>query len=234
MRDLVMSAPRWHVCTTVDGLHERATAWIADAASTAIAERGVFRVVLAGGETPRGVYAKLRDIATDWQAWDIYFGDERCVSGDDSTSNSGMVHESLLNHVSVPRKQVHVIHGELGAAAAAADYCVRLAGVPEFDLVLLGLGQDGHTASLFPGHDWGDSPQAPDVLAVRAAPKPPSERVSLSARRLSLSRAVLFLVAGREKREAVARWRTHVKLPVVAICPAAGTDVLIERICLED
>src|SRR6185295_18060576 len=108
--------------------------------------------------------------------------------------NSRMADEAWLDHVVVPARRRHPIRAELGAEAAARAYCASLEAVAMFDLVLLGLGEDGHTASLFPGHDWGEAPDAPDVLAVFDAPKPPLERVSLSAARLSRAREVLFLV----------------------------------------
>jgi 6-phosphogluconolactonase len=105
--------------------------------------------------------------------------------------------------------------------------------VAEFDLVLLGLGEDGHTASLFPGHDWGVRSDAPDVIAVFDAPKPPPQRVSLSAARLSRAREVLFLVEGIAKRDAVARWRMGANIPARSIRPRAGVDVLVESRLLD-
>ena len=128
--------------------------------------------------------------------------------------------------------QVHAIPAELGASAAALAYAETLRGVGDFDLVLLGLGEDGHTASLFPGRDWGVAASAPDALAVFDAPKPPPQRVSLSAARLSRTREVLFMVEGEAKRDAVARWRAGEQLPAAAIRPAGGVDVLVESALL--
>ena len=108
----------------------------------------------------------------------------------------------------------HLIPAELGSEAAARRYAGELTGVGEFDLVLLGLGADGHTASLFPGRPHDDSA---DVVAVHDSPKPPSERVSLSAARLSRARQVLFLVTGQDKRAAVTAWRTGAEIPARAI-----------------
>jgi 6-phosphogluconolactonase len=105
---------------------------------------------------------------------------------------------------------------------------VTLQRLGDVDLVLLGLGEDGHTASLFPGHDWGVVPNSPDVLAVFDAPKPPPQRVSLSAARLSRAREVLFLVEGASKRDAVARWRMGADIPARSVRPSAGVDVLVE------
>jgi 6-phosphogluconolactonase len=138
-----------------------------------------------------------------------------------------MAADEWLDHVPIPKGRVHPILAELGATAAALAYADTLRGVGEFDLVLLGLGEDGHTASLFPNHDWGSAPDAPDVLAVFDSPKPPPQRVSLSAARLSRAREVLFLVAGESKREAIARWRAGERLPAAAIRPATGVDVLL-------
>ncbi len=102
---------------------------------------------------------------------------------------------------------MHAIPGELGAAAAASAYADTLRDIGDFDMVLLGLGEDGHTASLFPDHDWGVADGAPDTIAIPDAPKPPPERVSLSAARLSRAQSVLFLVEGGSKLDAIARWR---------------------------
>jgi 6-phosphogluconolactonase len=101
-------------------------------------------------------------------------------------------------------------------------------GQGDFDLVLLGLGQDGHTASLFPDHSWGNAPDSPDAIAVFDAPKPPPQRISLSAQRLSQSRSVLFLICGADKRDALNLWRLGAMIPATAIQPDAGIDLLID------
>jgi 6-phosphogluconolactonase len=173
------------------------------------------------------VYALLRESAADWASWQVYFGDERCLPPQNPERNSRMAACAWLDHVAIPPGRIHPIPAELGAEAAAAAYAQELAGVGEFDLVLLGLGEDGHTASLFPGQDWGVNDAALDVLAVRDAPKPPPQRVSLSARRLSQAREVLFLVSGAGKRQAVADWRAGKAIPAAAITPAGGVDVLL-------
>jgi 6-phosphogluconolactonase len=197
------------------------------AADIAIRGRGQFRIVLAGGDTPRAAYRLLRDSPADWRAWHIYFGDERCVPRDDPARNSRMAADAWLDHVAIPAHQRHPIPAELGAPAAARAYGASLKSVGAFDLVLLGLGEDGHTASLFPAHDWGEAPGSPAALAVLDAPKPPRERVSLSAARLSEAREVLFMVSGASKREALAQWRAGARIPARAITPAAGVDVLV-------
>jgi 6-phosphogluconolactonase len=219
---------RWIGVAEATALTQTAYQRIVDAAARAIARRGRFAIVLAGGNTPRGVYQMLRTADTDWSRWHVYFGDERCLPADAVDRNSRMAADAWLDHVPIPTDQIHAIAGELGADAAAHAYADVLRDVSDFDLVLLGLGEDGHTASLFPGHDWGNGPDAADTLAIFDAPKPPPQRVSLSGARLSRAREVLFLIAGESKRSAVGRWRAGEKLPPGAIRSAGGLDVLVE------
>ena len=225
---------RWLAVADVAELERTACRRITDAAERAIKQRGEFLIVLAGGNTPRGVYRLLREQNADWAHWHVYFGDERCLPAHDVERNSKMAADEWLHHVPIPKDRVHPIPAELGAAAAALAYADTLRNVGEFDLVLLGLGDDGHTASLFPNHDWGTAPDAPAVLAVFNAPKPPPERVSLSASRLSRAREVLFLIAGDSKRDALARWRAGDNIPARAIQPRAGVDALVEAKLLSD
>lgn len=133
-----------------------------------------------------------------------------------------MAWRSLLGRVAIPGTNIHVIPAELGAAKAAEGYAVNIRDVGFFDLVLLGLGEEGHTASLFPGRDWGDESDT-EVIAVFDAPKPP-QRVSLSASRLSRSRHVLLLVSGAGKRGVVGM-AGRAPVPAAAIQPLAGVDV---------
>ena len=223
---------RWHAVVDSDALRQRAIETILASAAKAIRERGQFHIVLAGGNTPREIYRGLCNAKTDWSAWHIYFGDERCLPPTDPARNSNMAGEAWLNRVPIPLTQVHVIAGELGAEKAAQKYSETLRAVGDFDLVLLGLGEDGHTASLFPRHEWGTAPGSPDTLAILDAPKPPPQRVSLSAERLSRARRVIFLVGGTSKHAAVAAWRGGENIPARAIRPAAGVDVLVESALL--
>jgi len=223
---------RWQAVSDARALQQAALEAILAGAARAIHERGQFHLVLSGGNTPRGIYHALCAAKTDWSAWHIYFGDERCLPPADPARNSRMAAEVWLDRVPVPPLQLHAIPGELGALQAARMYAETLRTVGDFDLVLLGLGEDGHTASLFPGHEWGTAPGSPDVLAVFDAPKPPPQRVSMSAARLSRARQVLFLVSGESKHRAVAEWRAGKDIPARSIKPAAGADVLVESALL--
>jgi 6-phosphogluconolactonase len=219
---------RWLPVADTRGLQRIAHERILAAAAEAIAARGRFSIVLSGGSTPRATYLSLRNAAADWSRWDVYFGDERCLSCADPERNSRMAGDAWLDHVGIPHENVHAIPGELGAAAATQAYADVVRDIGDFDLVILGIGEDGHTASLFPDHDWGVTADAPDALAVLDAPKPPPQRVTLSATRLARARAVLFLVEGESKHAAIARWRAGEKIPASAIRCAAGVDVLVE------
>jgi len=213
---------RWHSFESQDAINQAALKRVLDAAEKAIAARGSFSIVLAGGTTPKQVYELLRHANADWSKWHIYHNDDRCLPVDHKDRNSLMAREAWLNHVSVPEEQIHDIPAELGPVEGAKAYAETLKGVGEFDLVLLGLGEDGHTASLFPGHVWDDGV---DAFPVFNSPKPPAERISISARRLSLAREVIFLVTGAGKQDAVDDWRKGVDIPATAIKPANGVDV---------
>lgn len=223
---------RWHEFPDLSALQEAALGAILDSAALAIQERRRFNLVLSGGETPRGVYNRLRSVPTDWSAWHIYFGDERCMPPTEFEWNFRMAGEAWLDHVAIPPNQIHAIPGGIRADKAADEYAQTLRGVGMFDLTLLGIGEDGHTASLFPGNDWGMAPDSPDTLAVFNSPKRPPQRVSLSAARLNRSRQIIFLVAGASKHKAVARWRAGENIPARAIMCETGVDVLLESALL--
>lgn len=222
-----LQTSRWHEFNDSTAFEQATSRYILAAAQRAIAARGAFRVVLAGGNTPRDIYHTLCTADTDWSAWHIYFGDERCLPADHPERNSSMARGVWLDHVTVPVRQIHVIPAELGPETAAADYARELAGIGDFDLVLLGLGEDGHTASLFPGGAWEYARAWPDVLPVLDAPKPPPHRVSLSPGRLSHAVQVMFLVSGESKHEAITKWRAGFAIPASRICPAGGVDIFL-------
>lgn len=220
----------WHEYPDAALLFQRVAEGIERVAAETIHRRGAFRIVLAGGSTPRAVYQRLCHIQTEWRAWHVYFGDERCLPVDDPERNSVMADRNWLGHVGIPVAQIHRIPAQLGAEAAASQYSDVLDEIEKFDLVLLGLGQDGHTASLFPGQEWGKVETQASVLAVHEAPKPPLDRVSLSAWRLSHALSVWFLVTGQDKRDAVQSWRMDENIPAASIVPANGVDIWLAEV----
>lgn len=218
---------RWHEFTSQSSFEQAAIGFILESAERAIASRGAFHIVLAGGHTPRNIYRALRSAVTKWPSWHIYFGDERCLPPDSPDRNSSIARAEWLNHVDIPSRQIHVIPAELGAESAAVLYALELEDVDNFDLVLLGLGEDGHTASLFPGGAWEHAQLLPTVIAVHDAAKPPPQRVTLSPERLSHAARVMYLVSGNEKRQAVINWRAGAAIPASRIRPPAGVDIFL-------
>jgi 6-phosphogluconolactonase len=202
-----VEAPEVVILPDLAAAQAEAARRFADAARQAVAARGRFVVALAGGSTPRGAYRRLRTADVDWSRTHVFFGDERGVAPDHPDSNYRMAVEALLRHVPVPRGQVHRMRAEAADAQAAADaYAAEirelLGDPPRFDLVLLGLGPEAHTASLFPGapalrerRRWVVAYTVDDVHGRRMTLTPPV---------LSAARRALFLVAGPDKAEAVA------------------------------
>lgn len=202
----------------LDGLSTAVAQRITELAAQAIAARGVFHVALAGGETPRRCYEKLRHLPVDWEHVQVYFGDERCLPAGDAQRNDRMARDTLLELVAIPPANIHAIPAELGARAAAAKYAVVLENAAPLDLVLLGMGEDGHIASLFPGNPALDS--AAVAVPVFNAPKPPAERVSLGMSALNAARQRIFLVAGAGKRDALKQILLGKSLPAANVAVA--------------
>ena len=221
-----MSTLQWRQFDNAEAVAEAACERILKLANDAIEARKVFRLVLAGGSTPEKAYQLLANAASDWDKWEIYFGDERCLPVDDPERNSVMAARCLTAKVAIPAQQCHAIPSELGPEQAAQAYSDIVKAAVPFDLVLLGMGEDGHTASLFPGHQHDLEQWTHPVFG---APKPPPERVSLSAKALGHTRNLLYLITGQSKIEAVQAWRNGDILPVNSIATENG-EVFIDKI----
>ena len=220
-----MSLPEWRIFADAQTLVTQLADALCEEAKDAIRTRGAFHLVLAGGRTPQALYRELAKRHAGDAHWHIWYGDERCLPVDDPARNSQMAEMAWLGDSAIPVRQRRAIPAEFSAMTAAAQYSDWLAGVATFDLSLLGMGEDGHTASLFPGQCW----EGGDVIAVHDAPKPPAERVSLSATRLSRSRRVWFIVTGADKQEAVARWNSNEPLPVTSVSGVEETVVWLDQ-----
>ncbi|HTY37162.1 MAG TPA: 6-phosphogluconolactonase [Bacteroidota bacterium] len=214
-------------------LEQNAAEEIARVMKTAIQARGTCFVVLSGGETPRQIYRRLgreplKD-QIDWSRVHLFFSDERSVPPNDSQSNYGMVERSLLSWVSIPREQVHRIKGEINPPLAAEEYESELRNAfgkseMKFDLVLLGIGEDGHMASMFPGIKVLDEQTA--FVRPVTSPGQPLQRVTLTFPIINAAREILFLVSGKRKAAIVQRVLGTVKptkdLPATMVRPAGG------------
>lgn len=192
------------ILTDVNALARAAVDIFVEQAQSALRAKGRFAVALSGGSTPRAVYKLLADAPLAWENIHLFWGDERCVPPDHADSNFRMTTESLLMRVHIPPENVHRIQGELAPELAAARYEQELRAffgdVPRFDLILLGLGDDGHTASLFP-----ESPALHErtrwaaAVAHETPPPPLVPRVTLTLSVLNAARQVVFLVSGGGK-----------------------------------
>jgi len=201
-------------------------------------------IALAGGSTPRAAYAQAAQLLHDWEAATLWFGDERAVAPDDERSNFGMARAALLDHITGTAPMVQRIEGERGHEAAAADYADRLRaafgdGMPPLDLVLLGIGPDGHTASIFPGKPAVGVRDRAVVGVPEPGLDPRVPRITLTVPALCAARAVLFLIRGADKAAAVARAfggaPPDEATPSSLIRPGAGTlTVLLDRAAAAD
>jgi 6-phosphogluconolactonase len=167
-------------------------------------------IALTGGSTPRAAYQRLADMRLDWSQSTLWWGDERCVPPDDERSNYRLAKETLLDALTAGPPVAHRIRGELGPVAGADDYEEQLRdefgdGVPALDLILLGMGPDGHVASLFPGQPALAESRRRAVGVEEAGVEPFVPRVSLTLPVINGAAEVLFLVSGAQKAEAVAR-----------------------------
>ena len=191
-------------------LDSNAVKFIVQRAELSIKNSGSFKIVLSGGTTPVSVYKLLAKEEISFEKWHVYFGDERCFSLSHPERNSYVAQSIWLSKVDIPKSNIYVIPAELGNEDAANEYEKILNTNKTFDLVILGLGDDGHVASLFPNHQWSNSKQ---VVPIINSPKPPSNRVSLTPSRLSNTKEVLFLIAGKNKLEAFKQFKDGENLP---------------------
>ena len=215
----------WTVLKDSKAVADIACDRIQNAADKAIRQRGVFRLVMAGGSTPEQTYRLLSENKNDWAHWEIYFGDERCLPENHTERNNVMIKRALTDKVPIPENQVFLIPAETGAKKAAQVYGELIESKLPFDMVLLGMGEDGHTASLFPGQTF---PQGALVVPVIDAPKAPSNRVSLSEYSINQSRQILFMITGANKNKAVKQWRNGDDLPVSRFSNHEDLEVLID------
>jgi 6-phosphogluconolactonase len=224
------------VLASVDQLADHAADVLLEHARAAGERRGRFVVAFSGGSTPRRLYGLLTSepwrSRFDWSIWHVFWGDERVVPLDNPESNGGEAKRLLLDNVPVPSGQAHYVPVELGpAGVVAGQYGAELRAFfgsgaepwPRFDLIFLGMGSDGHTASLFPGMPTLDERTQLVVASPPGVLPPPVDRVTFTLPVLNAARAVVFLVAGPDKRTTLSRVLAGDReLPAARVRPTDG------------
>jgi 6-phosphogluconolactonase len=212
-------------------LIEQGAKFIADEARSAIARKGKFSIALSGGSTPRPIYAKLASepirSSIDWSKVSVYFGDERCVPPDSDQSNYRMARESLLSQVPIPEANIHRMRGEDDPETAAIAYGRLLKeqfGDGGLDLILLGMGPDGHTASLFP--KTAALAETHHRCVANYVPQMSTWRITMSAPFINRAKGVMFVVQGADKAARIQQVlqgpRDGQTLPSQLIAPNSG------------
>ena len=188
---------------------------ISNTSSNALNKKNEFHIVLSGGESPIALYSALVNLKTDWGKWHFWFSDERCLEEMNSELNYTLVYNQLLKYIPFNPMNIHKINSFLGPNLAACQYSKSLKNAPVFDLVILGIGFDGHTASLFPKNQSIEV-EYEDAIAVYNSPKFPLERVSMSIDRLCKSEIVIFL-AQENKKEILDKFLNKGEMPAINI-----------------
>lgn len=226
----------WIELEDSEEIAQAVTTHILKEAEKAIAAKGSFNFVTAGGTTPNRCYELLAEQKADWQNWHLYMGDERCYPVNHPDRNSVALQQHWLSkQSSIPESQIHFMPTELGLENAAQQYNTIIEALfargEQFDVSLLGMGEDGHTASLFPGHFYIE-----DQFTVleRQSPKPPEERLSLSYETLCSSQIVIKVVTGASKKDVVHQWLKGENLPIANIYGLEATFTYLSSDVLSD
>jgi 6-phosphogluconolactonase len=195
-------------CSDAETVAERAARHVLAAIEGAVEARGVAHVALSGGTSPGRTFELLAREPEQLRETELWFADERCVPPDDEESNYLLAQRTLLERAAIPDERVHRMQGELGPDEGAARYAAELnerfgGGPPVLDLIVLGIGPDGHVASLFPGAATLDAGEDAVCLGISDSPKPPPERITLSLAVLRAARGCLLIATGASKSDAV-------------------------------
>ena len=185
--------------------------------SACVIEKGICHVVLPGGSTPARCMELLAGMPLSWDRIHWYPGDERCYPKGHEDRNDVMIYRCLFSRPDNVVENFHPIPAELGAGKATRMYTKFIDGIRKIDIAVLGMGEDGHTASLFPGNPALDSTDS--IVAVYDSPKPPPERVSFGLQTLRHAGETILIATGSNKREAMAKFESGEPIPVTMVEP---------------
>jgi len=232
------------VLSDLEAVSHQAAFIFADISRNSIAVKGRFAVALSGGSTPKRFYTLLGfdpyRSKVEWNHVHFFWADERCVPKEDEESNFGLAYEAFLSKIPVPASNIHRVKGEEDPEKAAKDYeddmkkFFGMSGIPVFDLIILGIGKDGHTASLFAGSKSLKKTIRLAVPAYVKRPRPKRARVTLTLPVLNNAAQILFLVSGRSKativHEVLGKEKTKDQYPAGLINPSRGSIIwLVDR-----
>jgi len=203
------------LCENAESLAQNAATFIKDAIENCVSKQSYCRIALPGGNTPARCLQILSAYDLPWSELEWYMGDERCLAVDHAERNDGMIKKVLFASQPDAINNFFPMKAELGAEKAAEDYSALIKPFVAFDIVILGMGEDGHTASLFPGNKALQDTRI--AVPVYNAPKPPAERVSLSLQTLSDATLRVVLIAGENKKDVFNRMNNGEQLPVNSI-----------------
>lgn len=172
-------------------------------AHQAIKSNNIFNLLLCGGRTPIEIYESLSLLNNNWERWHIWLTDERIQTQQINEFNSDLIFKSLLNRIPFNLDNFHTINNSNIYENDLITYCNELKSIIYFDVSLIGIGEDGHIASLFPGKYWGLKDDSPDAFTVYDSPKEPNLRITLSANRINLSRNIIFIAKGKSKYDLI-------------------------------
>ncbi len=206
-----MLKENWLIFKDINKLSKQLSDDILTIAEKSIKLNNSFKIVLAGGTSLKYTYKILSNAESDWEKWHIYIGDERCLPLGNKDRNDHMIKTVWLNNSPILKHNINFIHAEMGVDSGALHYERVLKNIGFFDVVLLGMGEDGHTASLFPDHVYNKNK---NVVVECNSPKYPKNRISMSYSRLDRSKNVFKVIHGSAKKDAMNLWSTGSDLPI--------------------
>ncbi len=206
-----MLKDNWFVFKDIEKLSQELLKDILSIAQESIQSNGYFKIVLTGGTSIIHLYKLLSSAKSNWKKWHIYIGDERCLPLGDKDRNDYMINKVWFSNGLIPKENIHFICVELGIDNAVLHYENVLKNVVNFDVVLLSVGEDGHAASLFPGHLYNNNKS---VVVENNSPKYPLNRISMSYARLNKSKNVFKVISGTSKHNVVERCIKNEILPI--------------------
>lgn len=208
----------WYIFNDRGSLSKQLAEEVLRIAKKSIQKKDTFSIVLTGGQSSLDLYKILSKANSSWSKWHLYITDERLLPEDHPERNDKVIKKIWLDNSAIPKQNIHFIRAEMGLLEAQQKYEEELKHVNKFDIVILSVGEDGHVASLFPGHTY---PNNQHVVIEQNSPKSPAQRISMSYDRLIAAENIFILIIGKLKQDAVKQIIEKTNLPVNKIINGA-------------